>query len=134
MKTEFRFALAIGCAALAAAASPAFAQEEEPSAERLRQVIVYGTDPCPPSLGEEVVVCARRPETERYRVPEPLRDTGAKGESWTARARQLEYVGETGIQSCSTVGPGGQTGCLEELLRRWREERREQAAAEAKLP
>ena len=34
--------------------------------------------------------------------------------------RSLEYVGRTGIQSCSTVGPGGVSGCWNEMVRAWR--------------
>ena len=37
-----------------------------------------------------------------------------------SRARAIEYVGRTGIQSCSTVGPGGFTGCWEQMVRAWR--------------
>lgn len=132
-----RFAIpltAVFCCA--AAAAPASAQDVVPTEEKLRQVIVYGTEPCPPSPSGEIVICARRPETERYRVPEPLRETetGPEGESWAARARSLEYVGATGIQSCSTVGPGGHTGCLEQLIRQAREERRARNAEEADIP
>lgn len=133
MRLAIPLSAALGCAALAA---PAAAQDTVPTEEKLRQVIVYGTDPCPPSPAGEIVICARRPETERYRVPEPLRETetGPEGESWAARARSLEYVGESGIQSCSTVGPGGHTGCLEQLIRQAREERRARAAEEANIP
>jgi hypothetical protein len=103
------------------------------TAEKIRRVVVYGTDPCPPSSGDEIVVCARKPETERYRIPEELRDEAREEDpantSWAVRAESLEFVGEAGIQSCSTVGPGGFTGCWAEMMRRARAERR-QAAAE----
>lgn len=124
----------ISCAALlAAGTAAAMAQTDQTpigvAAERVRRVVVYGTDPCPPSTAEEIVVCARKPETERYRIPEELRDEtredDPESESWAARADSLEYVGETGIQSCSTVGPGGFTGCWAEMMRRAREERRQ---------
>jgi hypothetical protein len=133
MKIAIPFALALACAGLAV---PATAQTPAPSEEKLRQVIVYGTEPCPPSPDGDIVICARRPETERYRVPEVLRetDTGPEGESWASRAQSLEYVGEGGIQSCSTVGPGGHTGCLEQLIRQAREERRAEAAAASDVP
>jgi hypothetical protein len=129
------FALALACAGIAI---PVIAQTQTtgPSEEKLRQVIVYGTEPCPPSPDGEIVICARRPETERYRVPEVLRetDTGPEGESWASRAQSLEFVSETGTQSCSTVGPGGHTGCLEQLIRQARAERRAGAAAAADVP
>lgn len=95
--------------------------------ERLRQVIVYGNDPCPAGVGGEVVVCARRPDADRYRIPENLRE-GERvrgGESWAARAESLETVGDTGIQSCSTTGPGGFTGCWAEMMRQARQARRQ---------
>jgi hypothetical protein len=35
-------------------------------AQRVNEIIVYGTDPCPRSTDDEVVVCARKPESHRY--------------------------------------------------------------------
>jgi hypothetical protein len=106
---------------------PAEAQQRSggSGAERVRQVVVYGREPCPRGKGDEVVICARRPEAERYRIPRNLRDATAerRGQSWAARARSLEYVGRTGIQSCSPVGPGGFTGCWEQMMRSARDER-----------
>ena len=103
----------------AAAAVPA-----DPGDVRVNQLIVYGTDPCPASA-DEITVCARRPEADRYRIPEPLRDRdGPASNSWANRALELQYVGRTGIQSCSTVGPGGATGCLSQLISQARAERR----------
>jgi hypothetical protein len=111
-----------------AAAAGASAQDAAPTAadgRRISQLIVYGDDPCPVSTPEEIVVCARREEDERYRIPEPLRGTGQRqAQSWAANARSLETVGRTGIQSCSTVGPGGFTGCWNEMMRQSREDRR----------
>ena len=102
--------------------SPALAQN------RVSEVIVYGTDPCPRSTDDNVVVCARRPETERYRIPERFRGGGPRQprESWAERAKTLETVGDTGTLSCSAVGPGGHTGCLQKLIDQARRERKEQ--------
>ncbi|HEX8262150.1 MAG TPA: hypothetical protein VF547_04685, partial [Allosphingosinicella sp.] len=61
-------------------------------------------------------------------IPPELRDDTSddpESTSWAARAEALEYVGRTGIQSCSTVGPGGASGCWNELVRAWRQERRQ---------
>ena len=116
---------AASAAALALAPAPADAQEE-----RIRRLVVYGTDPCPRSTDpDEVVVCARRPETERYRIPRELRDSVTADDpesmSWAARAEALEYVGRTGIESCSTVGSAGVSGCWNEMVRAWRRDRRQ---------
>lgn len=106
----------------AAVSVPAVAQQPE-----LSEIIVYGTDPCPRSTDDQVVICARKPESERYRIPEKLRSSGSRQsrEAWANKARQLETVGATGINSCSPVGPGGFTGCLTQVIQQARQERRE---------
>lgn len=93
----------------------------------LSEIIVYGTDPCPRSTDDQVVVCARKPESERYRIPEKLRSSGPRQsrQAWANRAKQLETVGATGINSCSPVGPGGFTGCLTQVINQARQERNE---------
>jgi hypothetical protein len=121
---------ALFLAAATAASSLSFAAPAEAQNERVRRLVVYGSDPCPRAeSGEDIVVCARRPETERYRIPKELRDTATEDDpestSWAVRAESLEYVGRTGIQSCSTVGPGGVSGCWNELVRAWRQDRRQ---------
>lgn len=95
----------------------------------IAEIIVYGNDPCPRSTDDQVVVCARKPESERYRIPERLRSTGTpqQRQAWSNKARALETVGSTGINSCSPVGPGGFTGCLTQVIREAREDRRQQA-------
>ena len=107
--------------------NPAEAQQSSATRsgnDEVRQVVVYGRDPCPRGSGGEIVICARRPESERYRLPRAARGRapGPASTSWAARARSLEYVGRTGTQSCSTVGPGGHTGCWEQMMRAAREE------------
>ena len=87
--------------------------------------MIYGNDPCPVSESE-IIVCARRPNNERYRIPEGLRGPSPDdpaSQSWAERAETLEYVGRTGPQSCSPVGPGGFTGCWNQLMRSARQER-----------
>ena len=82
--------------------------------------MIYGDDPCPPSTDNEIVVCARKDENERYRIPETLRggELGeAKNQAWSERVRSYEYVGKSGTSSCSPVGAGGFTGCTQQLLR-----------------
>jgi hypothetical protein len=109
---------------LALPTAPAVAQQSA-----IAEIIVYGTDPCPRSTDDQVVVCARRPESERYRIPEKYRPSGDRQqtEAWANKARAIETVGATGINSCSPVGPGGYTGCLTRVIREAREQRRQQA-------
>jgi hypothetical protein len=102
---------------LTLAAMPAAAQDEE--GERVNQVIVYGDDPCPPSTDNEITVCARKPEEERYRIPAPLRGVDSpQSEAWTNRVEAYETVGAFGTLSCSPVGPGGSLGCTQQLIDR----------------
>ena len=106
-----------------AAFAAGIAQEPQDDRPVLR-LTIYGSDACPPSSEERIVVCARRPETERHRIPQELREDPDRAErSWAERAESLETVGDTGPQSCSTVGPGGFTGCREEMIREARRER-----------
>jgi len=109
---------------VALASSPALAQNG-----RISEIIVYGTDPCPRSTDDEVVVCARKPETERYRIPERLRSSGSRQsrESWANKAIAFETYGRTGINSCSPVGPAGFTGCTQQLISQAFKERSEEA-------
>lgn len=113
---------------LLSAAPPLLAQDSIDSAqggEKINQLIVYGDDKCPQSSAEEIIVCARKPETERYRIPENLRgDPNAPDrQSWANRAEALEYVGRTGFNSCSPAGANGFTGCFNEIVREARADR-----------
>lgn len=125
-----RFAIPFAAAAaltasVAALPAPASAQAKE----KISEIIVYGTDPCPRSTDDDVVVCARKPEAERYRIPERYRSAGPRQtrEAWAVRAQSFETVGATGINSCSAVGPGGFTGCLAQIIDKARREVREGA-------
>ena len=113
--------------------APAFAQKNE------RITVVYGDDVCPKGEDEEeIVICARKPESERYRIPERFREKEISpqngNESWAVRAEALEYIGRSGINSCSVNGPGGWTGCYAELLRQYQAERRAARRAEGAIP
>jgi hypothetical protein len=125
---------AAGAAALAIPAlfapAPAIAQNS-----RISEIIVYGTDPCPRSTDDEVVVCARKPESERFRIPERYRQSGPRQtrESWANKAIAFETYGRTGINSCSPVGPAGFTGCTQQLINQAFKERNEQAT-EGEVP
>ncbi len=124
---------------MATSAVPAMAQQQSgpvqdqaPTAaagttgsERVNLVIVYGDDACPQSAGSDIVVCARKGEEERFRIPEPLRGDPNKpsNQAWGERVRSMEYVGRTGTESCSATGPGGFTGCFNQLARLAKAER-----------
>lgn len=92
----------------------------------VNQVIIYGDDACPPSTDDVITVCARLPDSERFRIPENMRDdpNNPANQAWARRAQELSVVGRTGAESCSTVGPGGFTGCLNQVIQQARAERR----------
>lgn len=115
---------AAGAALLAAAAAPGAAQAPAPE-PKISTLIIYGNDPCPPSTEDTIVVCARKPDAERYRIPEVLRGdpNDPKNQAWASRATALEFAGRSGIGSCSPVGPGGATGCFNQIVREARAER-----------
>ena len=125
-------AIAAMAGGLAAFSVPAVAQDTN----RISEIIVYGDDPCPRSTDDDIVVCARKPESERYRIPERLRTGGPRQtrEAWANKARALETVGATGINSCSPVGPAGFTGCLVQVIKQARSEDNEAAQQETAPP
>lgn len=113
-------------------AAPAFAQAEgplvDPSGEKVNQLIVYGDDPCPKGKDDsEIVVCARRPEAERYRIPKKLREKPAVagGPGWGSQVATMEQVQRQTLPgSCSVIGSNGFTGCAAQRLQQWFAERR----------
>lgn len=122
MKALLLAAGALLAAAPAAAQAPAAARAVEP---KISTMIVYGDDPCPPSTDDTIVVCARKPDKERYRIPEALRGdpNDPTNQAWATRAQALEYAGRSGIGSCTPVGPGGASGCFNQIVRQARAER-----------
>jgi hypothetical protein len=121
-----RWLVALGLAA-APVALAAFAGGTAAHAQdgnyRSRTVVVYGTDPCPTSTNpDEIVVCARRPEEERYRIPKDIREaeraaTIARQDDVGANRAALVSgrTAATGTGSCSIQGAGGITGCTQGL-------------------
>lgn len=122
---------AISLVAASALAAGLIALPAPAQAQGVAEIVVYGNDPCPRSTDDEIVVCARKPEAERYRIPERFRSAGPRqlSQPWAHRAGALETVGRTGINSCSPVGPGGFTGCLEKVIRQAKAEAGDEAAA-----
>jgi hypothetical protein len=109
-------------AAAAASQGEAVGPTDDP---RVNQLIIYGDDPCPQSTNDEIIVCARLPEGDRYRIPPNLREdpNPAGNRSWASRAVELSYVGASGIGSCSPVGAGGSIGCFNQIVQQARAER-----------
>lgn len=106
-------------------AAPASAQES--AGDKVVQKIVYGDDACEPSTDpNEIVVCMRMDEQERYRIPENLRSdpNALANTAWTERVRSMETVGNFGTDSCSPVGAGGFTGCTQSLVQNARLEKK----------
>uniref|UniRef100_UPI0008326975 hypothetical protein n=1 Tax=Sphingomonas sp. CCH9-E2 TaxID=1768776 RepID=UPI0008326975 len=100
-------------------------------------LIIYGDDKCPTnSDGEEIVVCVRRPAGERFRIPSELRDAEVtpQRESWAVRQRSALTAGDTGIGSCTTVGPGGGIGCATREIQAGKAEADSRKKAEKVLP
>ncbi len=122
-------------AALAFAA-PALAQNDSSLAQssqppqRTSVLYTYGDEPCPEPQGDEIVVCAQQPESDRYRVPKELReelkeDVPAGGGSWASAVEGYDNVARASRpNSCSPVGSYGFTGCASAAMRQWFEERR----------
>jgi hypothetical protein len=127
MRTVLSLALLLSATALPALAQetggPVGADQSEMTViENYRRVTVtvYGDDPCPAAQSpDEIVVCARRPEEERFRLrtldpypgttPEPTARLEQGGVGRTLGTDDVRLAGGTG--SCTPVGPGGLTGC-----------------------
>jgi hypothetical protein len=96
-------------------AAPAMAQDAP--GDRVNQLIIYGDDVCPPGNGDEIVICARKDEGERFRIPSALREsTSPQNEAWNTRVLAYETVGRSGLMSCSPSGSGGWLGCTQQLI------------------
>lgn len=68
---------------------------------------------------DAITVCGRSDGAGGYRLPPPQGfDPAGPIDSVSRERHRMLDVGATGTGSCSTVGPGGWTGCM---LIRWRE-------------
>lgn len=98
------------------------------SQPRQRLVTVFGSETCPkPASADEVVVCARLPESEVYRIPERLRRPENRQSVLTQNRALLlgDSAGGAGnsIGSCSAIGPAGFTGCDRRQVDAWAQDR-----------
>ncbi|GAA4046941.1 hypothetical protein [Parerythrobacter jejuensis] len=111
-----RFATA-SLAAMAALAMTAPAHAQTDAGDKVRMVIIYGDDARPEAEGDEILVVATMPESERYRIPEQLRLSDDPANSaWAQRVERFDFVGDFGTLSCSPSGAGGITGCTQDLI------------------
>lgn len=121
--TDMRLILAsLAALPLLVPAMPAQAQRSE------RVLVIFGNDPCPTNAsGDEIIVCARRPESERYRIPQELRprSQNPQNQSWAVRSQAAMDTGRTGTGSCSATGAGGWTGCWAEQMRQYKQEKKQ---------
>jgi hypothetical protein len=121
MKALFPILLLLAAPAIAA---PEAAEAPPP---RMSTLVVFGDDPCPRSSDDEIIVCARQPESERYRIPKALRKKPKADEvtqSWVERTRTFDMISKQGLpNSCSPNGSNGQTGCMRQFLEAARAER-----------
>ena len=134
--TKKRTGLLLPLIAALTLAAPALAQDDGSLAqsssppERTSVLYTYGDEPCPEAQEGEIVVCAQRPESERYRVPQELREElkeeeAVGGGSWASKVEGYENVARASRpNSCSPVGSYGFTGCASAALRDWFEARR----------
>ena len=113
VKAMTRISLASFALMLSAQAPAQDALTAKPGDEKINQLIIYGNDKCPESVGDEIVVCARMGEADRYRIPTNLRDdpNDPRNQAMSERIKSYEYVAASGTMSCSPSGAGGFTGC-----------------------
>ena len=94
--------------------------------EPLRVLPRLVPDPCRQAATDpdEVVVCGRRDDQDRYRLAPVFRDSspGREGTSWGAQVR--EQLERSRFDS-QTVGPGGYLQAGRERDYNWRQERRQ---------
>jgi hypothetical protein len=115
-----------------AAEAQAKAQTAAADESRTISIVVYGNDPCPTGKDNEIIVCAREPEAERYRIPKRFRGKkveSAPANSWANKVRTTEDVSREAAglpNTCSMVGTGGQTGCFAQFQTQSRLQRQQE--------
>ncbi len=123
---------AVGTLGVAGLAStPAAAQQAD------RVIDIYGNDRCPSSNGQDIVVCVRHKDSERYRIPQTLREQApspqAAGNNGLAA---MQSTGASGVQinSCNTIGAGVAVGCTKQAADAWAAQKAATKKDEAGIP
>ncbi len=128
---------------LAARAEPAANKQlaaTAPADGKTISIVVYGNDPCPTGKNDEIVVCAREPESERYRIPKRFRGKKvqpALGNSWNNKVRSTEEASRMAAglpDTCSAVGSGGQSGCFQHFQTQARLQRQQDKQEQVATP
>ena len=121
----YRSALVRTCTALLAVMPAAAFAQQIPSQPGSQQ-----GPPAPPQIVRncrnnqtgEIVVCGSQRSPYRLPPPSPRFDPDAGVNSVSRERNGLLEAGDSGIGSCSTVGPGGSSGCTMQSFRRSREQ------------
>ncbi|WP_426167941.1 hypothetical protein [Sandarakinorhabdus sp. DWP1-3-1] len=107
---------------------------------RQRLVTVFGTEECPkPTSADEIVVCARLPDSEIYRIPKQLRAANNARVSPFQANRNLLLGDSSGgaggaIGSCSVIGGSGFVGCTKNDVDAWARDRTTRMGATEEVP
>src|SRR5215204_1502549 len=84
--TDMKRLLPIAAATAALALWPLPAAAQDAAGDKVTVVEVFGNDPCPQSTADEIVVCERRAEDDRFRIPQALRGSNSPAnESWASK-------------------------------------------------
>jgi hypothetical protein len=134
------FARVLIAAPLLIVAMPAFAQQTDAGGppQRVRSVVLYGEEKCPPATDpNEIVVCASGGESP-YRIPKEFRelpDESAKAQSWRSRVDTVIDVNREVLPgACNSVGTFGLTGCSQQAVREWQRQNADRKAKENRVP
>ncbi len=105
--------------------------------QRIRSVTLAAGERCPPSTGDEVVVCYQGGNP--YRIPPGLRESApsAANQSWVNRAAAVDQASRIagGLpDTCSPIGTGGQSGCALAANRAYAAEKRQREQDERLAP
>ncbi len=106
---------------------------------RQRHDTVFGNEECPkPTSKDEVVVCARLPDSEIYRIPKQVRQAEVRVSPLQANRNLLlgDASGGAGgaIGSCSVIGGAGEIGCTRRDIDNWAADRTNRMGVEEKVP